>query len=68
MSRAESGISDLFEAADVQGFLHAVDLATGAELGVGSGDPVVLASVFKIPVLVELFRMADAGCSTRASR
>ena len=45
-----------FRAADVDGFLHAVDLDSGREITHGADRPVVLASVFKVPVLLELFR------------
>lgn len=54
-------LSTLFEGAAVQGHLHAVDLATAAEFGHSADELVVLASVFKIPVLVELFRQVDEG-------
>ncbi|WP_084962106.1 serine hydrolase [Thermoactinospora rubra] len=50
-----------FGAAGVEGWLHAVDLDTGAEVGHGADRPVVLASVFKLPLLVEFARQADAG-------
>jgi beta-lactamase class A len=50
----------VFDAADVDGYLHAIDLDTGAEVGHSADAPVVLASVFKIPVLVTLFRCVDA--------
>lgn len=53
--------ADLFAAAGVDGYLHAVDLDRGAEVGHGADEPVVLASVFKVPVLLELFRQAAAG-------
>jgi beta-lactamase class A len=54
-------LHSLFEQADVDGFLHAVDVNTGAEVGYHSDAPVVAASTFKVPVLVELFRQGDAG-------
>ena len=53
--------ADLFAAAGVEGFVHARDLQTGRETGHNADAPVVAASVFKVPVLVELFRQADAG-------
>jgi beta-lactamase class A len=51
----------LFGAADVEGFLHAVDLETGREITHGGERPVVLASVFKVPVLLELFTQGAEG-------
>lgn len=40
---------------------HAVDLDTGADVGIEPDEPVALASVFKIPVLLELTRQAANG-------
>ena len=54
-------LARLFSDAGVRGSLHAVDLATGREITHGADDPVVLASVFKVPVLLELFRQGEAG-------
>ena len=51
----------LFRSAAVDGWLHALDLADGREIEYRADEPVVAASVFKIPVLVELCRQADAG-------
>jgi beta-lactamase class A len=50
-----------FDAAGVDGFLHARDLDTGSEIGFDGDAPVATASTFKVPVLVELFRQGDAG-------
>ncbi|MDX6742995.1 serine hydrolase [Actinocorallia sp. A-T 12471] len=50
-----------FREAGVRGWLHALDLDSGAQLGVGAEEPVVLASVFKVPLLVAFFRRAAAG-------
>lgn len=52
---------DIFKAAAVEGFVHAKELSTGREVGHMPDTPVVAASVFKVPVLVELFRQSDAG-------
>jgi len=54
-------LTELFQAADVDGFLHTRDLESGAEIGHQADHPVVSASTFKVPVLVTLFRQADAG-------
>ncbi|SDS69989.1 serine hydrolase [Microlunatus soli] len=51
----------LLAAADVRGWVHAVDLDSGASLEAGADQPVVAASVFKLPVLVELFRQIGVG-------
>ncbi|WP_198664384.1 serine hydrolase [Jiangella endophytica] len=61
MGEVEGELRDAFAAAGVTGFLHATDLASGAEAGVDPDAPVVTASVFKIPVLVELCRQFAAG-------
>jgi beta-lactamase class A len=56
-----TAIESELESAGVVGFLHARDLATGAEFGHRADEPVVLASVFKIAVALELARQFDAG-------
>jgi beta-lactamase class A len=61
MMDAMSQLESAFVEADVVGFLHATDLGSGREVSVSADEPVVLASVFKIPVLVTLFRQVDAG-------
>lgn len=57
----EARLEEAFQQAGVQGFLHARDLGTGREAGINADEPVVLASVFKTAVLVELYRRAAAG-------
>ncbi len=57
----ETRFEDIFKAAGVDGFVHAKDLGSGREIGYRSDSAVVAASVFKVPVLVELFRQSDAG-------
>lgn len=54
-------IEDAFRAAGVTGFLHAADIDTGREVAVRADDPVVLASVFKVPLLVAFHRRAAEG-------
>lgn len=54
-------IESVFDDANARGFLHAVDLASGTQVEVDADEPVVLASVFKIPVLVELARQVGDG-------
>ncbi|WP_214416087.1 serine hydrolase [Sphaerisporangium fuscum] len=54
-------LEGVFRTAAVTGTLHVVDIDTGSEIGIGPDDPVVLASVFKLPLLVEFYRQVDAG-------
>jgi beta-lactamase class A len=54
-------IQEAFRAAGVDGFLHAIDVDRGRELGHQSDDLVVLASVFKVPILVEFERQVAKG-------
>ncbi|GDY56103.1 hypothetical protein SVIO_067260 [Streptomyces violaceusniger] len=58
----EKRIAEVFAEADAEGRLHAVDIdAPGHEIGLGVDDQVVIASVFKILLVLELARQADAG-------
>jgi beta-lactamase class A len=50
-----------FRAAGVVGFLHATDIDGGQEVAVQADAPVVLASVFKVPLLVAFHRRAAEG-------
>ncbi|MGW4064688.1 serine hydrolase [Amycolatopsis sp. NPDC004747] len=61
MSAVEAAIDDVFAEAGARGFLHARELGGGAEVAVGADAPVVLASVFKIPVAVAYAREVAAG-------
>ncbi|MFD6066803.1 serine hydrolase [Amycolatopsis lurida] len=63
MSRIADEIEAVFAAAGARGFVHAreVGVSDGAEVAVGADDPVVLASVFKIPVAVAYAREVVAG-------
>ena len=54
-------VAKVMRAAGADVFLHARDVDDGREAGIEADAPVVLASVFKIPVLVELGRQVDAG-------
>jgi beta-lactamase class A len=54
-------IQAAFRDAGVAGVLHATDIDTGREVAVGADEPVVLASVFKVPVLVTFYRQAADG-------
>ncbi|MFG3436002.1 serine hydrolase [Nonomuraea sp. NPDC047897] len=50
-----------FRAAGVAGYLHALDIDSGKEVGHGSDEPMPTASVFKVPLMVAFCRQADAG-------
>jgi beta-lactamase class A len=54
-------LAAIFEAAGVDGYFHALDLDTGNAIGHQDEQRVIPASVFKLPVLLELFRQHEAG-------
>lgn len=54
-------LAEAFRDAGVEGYFHAVDLGSGNAVGHQETELVVPASVFKVPVLLELFRQHDAG-------
>ncbi|MFD3523214.1 serine hydrolase [Streptomyces sp. NPDC058653] len=54
-------IRTAFAEAGVTGWLHAVDIDSGAQIDVGADQPVVTASVHKLPLLVTLHQHAEAG-------
>ncbi|MBP2705993.1 serine hydrolase [Microbispora sp. RL4-1S] len=58
---AVNPIERVFREAGVTGWLHAADIDDGREVALRAGEPVVLASVFKVPLLVELHRQAERG-------
>ncbi len=49
------------EDAGARGWLHAVDIDSGRELAYRAHEPVVIASVAKVPIVLALYREADAG-------
>ncbi|RSN55194.1 serine hydrolase [Amycolatopsis sp. WAC 04182] len=63
MSRIADEIEAVFAAAGARGLVHAreVGVSDGPEVAVGADDPVVLASVFKIPVALAYAREVVAG-------
>ncbi|MFI5808852.1 serine hydrolase [Streptomyces sp. NPDC051561] len=65
---APPSVASIFEAAGADGFLHARDLATGAEVSFRADERVVLASVFKVPILLEYARQAASGALDRQAR
>lgn len=57
-----AGFAELFADAGVRGWMHAVPVRrSDIEAGVGADEPVVMASVYKLPVLVTFCRMVDGG-------
>lgn len=57
-----AGFAELFADAGVRGWMHAVPVRrSDVEAGVGADEPVVMASVYKLPVLVTFCRMVDGG-------
>jgi beta-lactamase class A len=61
-------IGQAFARAGVTGWLHAIEIDDGDEIGVRADEPVAIASVFKVPLLVALHRSADAGTLDLADR
>ncbi|MER5598836.1 serine hydrolase [Streptomyces sp. NPDC002265] len=61
-------IDEAFAAAGSGGFVHAVDIDSGVQFEYGADNPVLLASVCKIPVLVELYARGDEGILDLSSR
>jgi beta-lactamase class A len=59
--RTEELLSEAFARAGVTAGFHALDLTTGAEIGIREDEAQVAASVFKVPVLIGLLRGADKG-------
>ena len=58
---SDDRLGRVFAEAGVDGFLHAIDLDSGREVRHRAGEPVVMASVIKLGILVELFRRFDVG-------
>nr|WP_042190356.1 serine hydrolase [Kibdelosporangium sp. MJ126-NF4]CEL19262.1 Beta-lactamase [Kibdelosporangium sp. MJ126-NF4]CTQ94939.1 Beta-lactamase (EC 3.5.2.6) [Kibdelosporangium sp. MJ126-NF4] len=55
-------VRSVFRDAGTAGWLHAIQLgATGRQVDVDADEPVVMASVYKLPLLVALCRQFDAG-------
>ena len=57
----QEALRDVFAHADVDGYLVARDLGTGQSVAHAGDEHVVLASVFKIAILVEMYRQQDSG-------
>lgn len=61
LTTARDEILHAFAAVGVRGLLHAVDIDSGEAIGIDADELVVSASVFKLPVLVELCRQYSEG-------
>ena len=53
--------TEIFDRIGVEARLHAVDVDTGREIGIGADEQVVIASVFKILLVLEFARQSVAG-------
>ena len=60
-ARIQESLQDVFDEADVDGHLLARDLRTGETVTYAGDELVILASVFKIAILVEMYRQQDSG-------
>ena len=54
-------LESLFAEAGVDAAFHAIDLGSGRQVKHNADTPSITASVFKLPVLIELCRQADEG-------
>lgn len=61
MSEVSGALRAVFEEAEAEGFVHVREIDGDGEVGLGADDPVVLASVFKLPILLEYGRQVAAG-------
>ncbi|WP_327084887.1 class A beta-lactamase-related serine hydrolase [Nonomuraea sp. NBC_01738] len=59
---------EVFDRAGGRGFVHAREVDGPGEVCLDADDPVVLASVFKIPIVLEYARQAAAGELDRTER
>lgn len=61
MSVFAAAAQALLDADDAVGWIHARDFATGAELSLRGDDLVPASSLSKVPLLVAMYRLVDAG-------
>ncbi|MDQ1006818.1 beta-lactamase class A [Streptomyces sp. V4I23] len=59
--RIEDRLGAVFAAAGAEGRMHALDIDSGGDVGCGADEPVVVASVFKVLLVLEFARQAAAG-------
>ncbi|MGW0801726.1 serine hydrolase [Nonomuraea sp. NPDC002799] len=64
----EPDLDALFRPAGVTGWLYAADIDSGRAVGHGADEPLPIASMWKVPLLVEFCRQADAGLLDPSSR
>lgn len=67
-TKIERELKAVFDEAGVRGFFYARDLDGPGSVGLSPDDPVCLASVFKIPVVLAYAREAAAGRIERTER
>ena len=67
-SEVSAALEAQFSAAGAEGFVHAREIGRSRAVGFRADELVVTASVFKIPVMVELARRFDAGDPAPADR
>jgi beta-lactamase class A len=63
-----AALQAIFDEAGVEGFLHARDIGTDREVAFRADDPVIVASIRKIPIALAYARQAAAGQLDRAAR
>ncbi|MEV6598476.1 serine hydrolase [Actinoplanes sp. NPDC051346] len=61
MTAFAAAATALLTAHDATAWIHARDLGTAAELSLRGDEPVPASSLSKVPLLVTLYRLADAG-------
>jgi beta-lactamase class A len=61
-------VEEIFAKVGVRGWVHARCFDCGAEAGLGADEPVVLASVVKVPLVLEFARQVAAGQLDPAAR
>ncbi|WP_433361854.1 serine hydrolase [Streptosporangium sp. CA-115845] len=64
----EERIAEIFAAAGLDGHLHALDITGGRAVGVRADEQVVIASIFKVLLVLEFARQAAAGQLDPAER
>ena len=64
----EAGVQRVLEEVGVTGFVHARAIDDDREVAIEADTPVLMGSVFKIAVCLELFRQAAAGDVDLAER